>query len=123
MDMTMDSTALLDLYGRKLLSELQANSRLSLAEISRRIGLSSTATNERLKQMQETGILRGFTVEIDRRALGLDVMAFIRMSCPGQHYYRFIDYVKKLEEVRECHHLTGGDDFLLRVTTSSMDDL
>jgi Lrp/AsnC family leucine-responsive transcriptional regulator len=73
--------------------------------------------------MEETGILRGFTVEIDREALGLEVLAFIRMSCPGQHYHRFIDYVQTLEEVRECHHLTGGDDFLLKVTTTSMGDL
>jgi Lrp/AsnC family leucine-responsive transcriptional regulator len=121
--MAMDSTALLDTYGRKLLDELQANARLSLAELSRRIGLSPTATAERLKQMEETGILAGYTIEIDREALGLEVMAFIRMSCPGQHYHRFVDYVQTLEEVRECHHLTGGDDFLLKVTTTSMADL
>jgi Lrp/AsnC family leucine-responsive transcriptional regulator len=121
--MAMDSTALLDLYGRKLLDELQANARLSLAELGRRIGLSPTATAERLKQMEETGILAGYTIEIDREALGLEVMAFIRMSCPGQHYHRFVDYVQTLEEVRECHHLTGGDDFLLKVTTTSMADL
>jgi Lrp/AsnC family leucine-responsive transcriptional regulator len=121
--MAMDSTALMDICGRKLLDELQANARLSLAELGRRIGLSPTATAERLKQMEELGILRGFTVEIDREALGLDVMAFIRMSCPGQHYHRFIEYVQTLEEVRECHHLTGGDDFLLKVTTTSMADL
>jgi len=119
----MDSTALLDSYGRMLLDELQANARLSLAELSRRIGLSPTATAERLKQMEETGILRGFTAEIDREALGLEVMAFIRMSCPGQHYHRIVEYVQTLEEVRECHHLTGGDDFLLKVTTTSMADL
>jgi Lrp/AsnC family leucine-responsive transcriptional regulator len=119
----MDSTALLDPYGRKLLDELQANARLSLAELGRRIGLSPTATAERLKQMEETGILGGYTIDIDREALGLEVMAFIRMSCPGQHYHRFIDYVQTLEEVRECHHLTGGDDFLLKVTTTSMGDL
>ena len=113
----------MDICGRKLLDELQANARLSLAELSRRIGLSPTATAERLKQMEEIGILRGYTVEIDREALGLDVMAFIRMSCPGQHYHRFVEYVQTLEEVRECHHLTGGDDFLLKVTTTSMADL
>jgi Lrp/AsnC family leucine-responsive transcriptional regulator len=121
--MEMDSTALLDHYGRMLLDELQANARLSLAELGRRIGLSPTATAERLKQMEETGILGGYTIDIDREALGLEVMAFIRMSCPGQHYHRFIDYVQTLEEVRECHHLTGGDDFLLKVTTTSMGDL
>ena len=119
----MDSTALMDNYGRKLLHELQVNSRLSLAELGRRIGLSPTATAERLKQMEEVGILRGYTVEIDREALGLGVLAFIRMSCAGQNYYRLLEYVHTLEEVRECHHLTGGDDFLLKVTTTSMADL
>ena len=121
--MAMDSTALMDVYGRKLLNELQGNSRLSLAELGRRIGLSSTATAERLKQMEEVKILQGYTIEIDREALGLEVMAFIRMSCGGQNYYRLLEFVHTLEEVRECHHLTGGDDFLLKVTTTSMADL
>ena len=121
--MAMDSTALMDSYGRKLLAELQTNARLSVAELGRRIGLSPTATSERLKQMEDVGIIHGYTVDIDREALGLEVMAFIRMSCPGQNYRRFIEYAQSLEEIRECHHLTGGDDFLLKVTTMSMADL
>jgi Lrp/AsnC family transcriptional regulator, leucine-responsive regulatory protein len=121
--MAMDSAALMDIYGRKLLDQLQENARLSLAELGRRIGLSPTATAERLRQMEETGILEGYTVEIDREALGLEVLAFIRMSCGGQQYHRLLDYVESLEEVRECHHLTGGDDLLLKVTTTSMSDL
>jgi Lrp/AsnC family leucine-responsive transcriptional regulator len=121
--MAMDSTALLDSFGRMLLDELQANARLSIAELGRRVGLSATATAERIKQMEEVGIVHGYTIEIDREALGLEVMAFIRMSCNGQNYHRLLDYVHTLEEVRECHHLTGGDDFLLKVTTTSMADL
>jgi Lrp/AsnC family leucine-responsive transcriptional regulator len=73
--------------------------------------------------MEELGILRGYTIQIDREALGLEVMAFIRMSCGGQNYHRLLEYVQTLEEVRECHHLTGGDDFLLKVTTTSMANL
>jgi len=119
----MDSTALMDSFGRKLLEELQSNARLSVAELGRRVGLSPTATAERMKQMEEVGILHGYTIDIDREALGLEVMAFIRMSCGGQNYHRLLDYVQTLEEVRECHHLTGGDDFLLKVTTTSMMDL
>ena len=119
----MDSTTLLDNHGRRLLDELQVNARLSVAELGRRIGLSPTATAERLKQMEELGILRGYTIQIDREALGLEVMAFIRMSCGGQNYHRLLEYVQTLEEVRECHHLTGGDDFLLKVTTTSMANL
>jgi Lrp/AsnC family transcriptional regulator, leucine-responsive regulatory protein len=121
--MAMDSTALMDVYGRKLLDELQENARLSVAELGRRIGLSPTATAERLRQMEEIGILRAYTVDIDREALGLEVMAFIRMSCNGHQYHRVLEFVQTLEEVRECHHLTGGDDLLLKVTTTNMSDL
>jgi Lrp/AsnC family leucine-responsive transcriptional regulator len=119
----MDSTALMDSYGRKLLDELQHNARLSVAELARRIGLSPTATAERLKQMEEIGIIHAYTIDIDRETLGLDVLAFIRMSCNGQQYRRLLEFVETLEEVRECHHLTGGDDLLLKVTTTSMGDL
>jgi Lrp/AsnC family transcriptional regulator, leucine-responsive regulatory protein len=113
----------MDGFGRKLLAELQDNARLSTAELARRVGLSPTATAERLKQMEETGILRGYTIEIDREALGLEVLAFIRMTCDGQHYFRLTEFVQTLEEVRECHHLTGGDAFLLKVTTTSLSAL
>jgi Lrp/AsnC family leucine-responsive transcriptional regulator len=119
----MDSTALMDSFGRSLLQELQDNARVSTAELARRVGLSPTATAERLKQMEEVGILRGYTIEIDREALGLEVLAFIRMTCDGQHYRRLMEFVQTLEEVRECHHLTGGDAFLLKVTTTSMESL
>ena len=60
--MTMDSTALMDVYGRKLLEELQTNARLSIAELGRRIGLSPTATAERLKQTEEVGIVHGLSL-------------------------------------------------------------
>jgi Lrp/AsnC family leucine-responsive transcriptional regulator len=124
MDFTaFGSTYLMDAFGRSLLGELQDNARLSTAELARRVGLSPTATAERLKQMEEVGIIRGYTVEMDREALGLDVMAFIRMTCDGQHYFRLMEFVQTLEEVRECHHLTGGDAFLLKVTTTSMEGL
>jgi Lrp/AsnC family leucine-responsive transcriptional regulator len=117
------STYLMDSFGRSLLKELQDNARLSIAELARRVGLSPTATAERMKQMEEAAIVRGYTVEMDREALGLEVLAFIRMTCDGQHYYRLMEFVQTLEEVRECHHLTGGDAFLLKVTTTSMESL
>ena len=123
MTMAMDSTVLMDSFGRSLLKELQENSRLSIAELARRVGLSATATAERLKQMEEVGIVRAFTIEIDREALGLEVLAFVRLTCDGQNYFRMMEFVQTLEEVRECHHLTGGDAFLLKVTTTSMSAL
>lgn len=119
----MNSTSLLDSYGRHLLDELQKDARLSIAELSRRIGLSPTATTERLRQMEEIGIIANYSIEIDREALGLPLLAFVRMTCEGERYNKFLTFVQTLEEVRECHHLTGGDAFLLKVTTTSIEDL
>ena len=120
---TIGESYLMDAFGRNLLLELQQNARIPVAELARRIGLSPTATAERMKQMEELGIVRSYTIEIDREALGLEVLAYIRMTCEGQHYYRLMEFIESLEEVRECHHLTGGDAFLLKVTTTSMSAL
>ena len=117
--MAMDSTALMDSFGRSLLQELQENARLSTAELARRVGLSATATAERMKQMEEVGIVHGYTVEMDREALGLEVLAFIRMTCDGQHYFRLMEFVQTLEEVREC---ARGTDNLLPVLRAALKD-
>lgn len=113
----MDSTTLLDLFGRKLLDELQTNARLSTAELARRIGLSPTATTERLRQLEESGIVQGYSARISPTALGLGIAAFLRISSTGPNYHRLLEFLSELEEVRECHHLTGGDDLLLKVET------
>ncbi len=96
----MEKTELLDSFGLKLLEELQADARLPFAELARRVGLSPTATAERVRQMEETGIITGYAVEVDREALGLPVLAFIRMTCEGDRYTRFLAFVRTLEEVR-----------------------
>lgn len=119
----MDSTSVLDSCGRKILDELQANARLSIAELARRIGLSPTATAERLRQLEDSGIVLGHSTRVDPEALGLQVVAFIRLGATGANYHRLLEFLPTLEEVRECHHLTGGDDFLLKVATLDMPHL
>ena len=116
----MESTTLLDSFSRKLLDELQANARLSTAELARRIGLSPTATAERLRQLEETGVIQGYSARIDPEALGLNAQAFLRISSTGPNYLRLLDYLRTLEEVRACHHLTGGDDLLLHVAVLNL---
>src|ERR1700760_1146629 len=105
----MDSPEIIDEYGINLLRELQRNARASIADLGRRIGLSASATAERLRRLEEAGVIRGYTVEIDREALGLPILAIIRMTCDGPRYHPFLKFIKELPEVRECHHVTGGD--------------
>ncbi len=119
----MKSAVLMDQYGRNLLRALQGDVRASVADLSRQIGLSQTRTAERLRRLEETGIIQGYSVEIDREVLGLPILGFIRFTCSGGNYRKFLEFVKSLEQVEECHHTTGGDAFLLKVSVASMDDL
>ncbi len=121
--MAIESTVLLDELGRNLLLALQEDARLSYAELGRRIGLSPAATAERLRRMEEAGIITGYRVEIDREALGLPVLAIVRMSCDGAKYRPFLKFVKGMENVMECHHVTGGDAFILKVVAGSVGEL
>jgi len=114
---------LLDQTGRKLLSVLQENARLSYAELGRRIGLSPAATAERLKRLEDAGVITGYRVDIDREALGLPILAIIRMSCDGARYRPFLKAVKGLQNVVECHHVAGGDAFILKVVAHSVEEL
>ena len=121
--MAIESSALLDATGRKLLSALQDNARLSYAELGRRIGLSPAATAERLKRLEEAGVITAYRVEIDREALGLPILAIIRMSCDGARYRPFLKAVKGFQNVVECHHVAGGDAFILKVVAHSVEEL
>src|SRR5262245_40661227 len=96
---SMDSADNLDSYDRKLLKELQDNARLSYADLGRRIGLSPSATAERLRRLEEEGIIQGYTITVNREALGLPILAYVRMTCDGSRYQSFLKFVKTLESV------------------------
>jgi Lrp/AsnC family leucine-responsive transcriptional regulator len=121
--MTNETAPLLDETGKKLLSALQENARLSFAELGRRIGLSPAATAERLRRLEEAGVVKGYRVEIDREALGLPILAIVRLSCDGAMYRPFLKAVQSLESVVECHHVAGGDAFILKVAAASVEQL
>ena len=113
----------LDPHDKKILVELSAEARVPFAELARRIGLSASATTERVKQLESLGLIRGYRAELDLKALGLTITAFIRMTCDGPRYQPFLKFLKTLDPVQECHHLTGGDAFLLKVALSSSEEL
>ena len=121
--MAIESNVLLDEIGTNLLSALQEDARLSYAELGRRVGLSPAATAERLRRLEESGIITGYRVEIDREALGLPIMAIVRLSCDGVKYRPFLKAVAAMESVMECHHVAGGDAFILKVMSASVEDL
>jgi Lrp/AsnC family leucine-responsive transcriptional regulator len=114
---------LIDDIARKLLEELQKDARVSYAELGRRVGLSPSATAERLRHLEEVGVIRGYRVDIDPSSLGLTVIAIIRMVCDGEQYRRFVSFLETCEEVRECHHVTGSDALMIKVMVGSIEEL
>jgi Lrp/AsnC family leucine-responsive transcriptional regulator len=121
--MAIESSVLLDETGRNLLSVLQEDARLSYAELGRRIGLSPAATAERLRRLEDVGIVTGYRIEIDREALGLPILAIVRMSCDGAKYRPFLKAVSSMDGVMECHHVAGADAFILKVVAASVAEL
>ena len=114
---------LIDDIAKKLLDELQKDARVSYAELGRRVGLSPSATAERLRHLEEAGVIRGYRADIDPAYFGLRVLAVIRMVCDGEQYRRFLAFLEACEEVRECHHVTGSDALMIKVLVGSIEEL
>lgn len=121
--MTFDSEKLLDDTGWQLIQALQDDARLSFAELGRRVGLSPPAVAERVRRMEETGIITGYRVEINPGKIGLPLTALIGLTTSPQQYPEVIALINNLPEVLECHHVTGDCSFVIKAIASSMSHL
>lgn len=113
----------IDDIDRKVLSELQQDARISYAELGRRVGLTTPAVIERVRKLEDAGVITGYSAEIDASKVGLPITAFIRMSISGVDYSHIIEVAEQSNEVLECHRGTGGDSFILKVAVSSVEHL
>ena len=123
MDPSFRNEKLLDQIGWKLLHELQLNGRLSYAELGRRVGLTTPAVVERVRRMEEAGIILGYHADIDPMKIGMPITAFIRMSVVGDVFTKITSVVKNSPEVVECHRGTGADSFIMKVNVRSVEHL
>jgi Lrp/AsnC family leucine-responsive transcriptional regulator len=114
---------LLDVTNRRLLAELQADARLSLAELGRRVGLSSPAVAERLQRLQDDGVILGYHARIDPRALGFPLSAVIRVRPVPGALQRVIAVARSTPEVVDCRRITGEDCFILTAHVRSVEHL
>jgi Lrp/AsnC family transcriptional regulator, leucine-responsive regulatory protein len=117
-----DSDALDD-TNRKLLTELQDSARLSLAELGRRVGLSSPAVAERLARLEEQGCITGYRTDIDPRALGYALSAVIRVRPAARQLPRVAEIARASGEIVECHRITGEDCFFMKAHMRSIEHL
>lgn len=108
-------TSELDRLDIAILEALQENARTPLSEVGRRVGLSQPATSERVKRLEDRGILAGYTARLDAAALGLGMMAIIRLKTTHEHIKPALKAFAEMPHVVEVHRLTGEDCFLLKV--------
>ncbi len=122
---SFDSGRLLDEIGISLLVALQQNARLSYSELGRLVGLSAPAVGERVRRLEEAGVITGYRAVVDPAALGLTITAFIRLSTAGERAGnpRLNTLVQDLPEVVECHGITGTDSYIFKVSVSSVPHL
>ena len=107
--------SLLDDVNLRLLGELQADARLSLAELGRRVGLSAPAVTERLQRLRDTGVITGYRTDVDPRALGLALSVVLRVRPAPRQLAKVVGVARDSAEVVECHRITGEDCFFMKL--------
>jgi Lrp/AsnC family transcriptional regulator, leucine-responsive regulatory protein len=103
---------LIDATNRQLIAELQADARLSLAELGRRVALSSPAVAERLRRLEESGVVTGYSAMVDPRRLGYGFGVVIRVRPAPGKLAILADVARSTREVVECHRVTGDDCYI-----------
>ncbi|MGI8811382.1 MAG: Lrp/AsnC family transcriptional regulator [Pyrinomonadaceae bacterium] len=114
---------MIDEIDKKILSRLQQYARTSYAELGRQIGLTTPAVIERVRKLEDAGVITGYRVDIDTAKVGLPITAFVRMSITGVDYSHIIEVAQESNEVLECHRGTGGDSFIMKVAVASVEHL
>lgn len=99
----------------KILEILQSNGRISMKDLGHTVGLTAPAVSERVKKMEDQGIIIGYKATIDFSKLGKTISAFIDLSMPSENYNRFLEFSNKSDLIIECHHVTGGDSLIIKV--------
>lgn len=107
----------------RILDVLQRNGRAGYAELARAVGMSASAVTERVRRLEEAGVISGYAAVIAPDGIGLSVLAFVRLRYPDSDYKPFHELLDSTPEILEAHHVTGDDCFLLKVVARSMKHL
>lgn len=114
---------ILDKINLAILDELQQDARLSYSELGRRVGLSTPAVTERLRRLEDAGVIGGYGARIDPVRLGYGITALIEVAVPPTRYNQVLEYAQATAEVRECYFVTGESSYVARVVARSVQHL
>ncbi|MGW6690871.1 Lrp/AsnC family transcriptional regulator [Streptomyces sp. NPDC054961] len=116
-------TANLDDTDWAIIGELQREARISLSELGRRVNLGSSATTERVRQLEAMGVITGYHAVVDLAKVGYPVLAVVRLKYPGNHHQPLRRLLAERREILECLRTTGDDCYTLKVAATSMEHL
>jgi Lrp/AsnC family transcriptional regulator, leucine-responsive regulatory protein len=114
----------LDRYDIQILTELQADARLTNAELAQRVGLSAAPCWRRVRALEEAGYIKGYRAEIDRHKIGLGVLAFVRLDAQrntGELTREMEEAIRQIPEIVSCHYISGAGTFELQVVSRDLD--
>jgi len=106
-----------------LLDQIRADTRVSNAELGRRVGLSAPAVAERLARLEEAGVIRGYRAELDPRALGYALSVVLRIRPAPRELKKVAELAQRTPEVVECHRITGDDCYFMRLWVRDVEHL
>ncbi|MGW6573565.1 Lrp/AsnC family transcriptional regulator [Streptomyces sp. NPDC054945] len=106
-----------------IIDELQRDARISLSELGRRVSLGSSATTERVRQLEATGVITGYRAVVDLTEVGYPVLAVVRLKYPGNRHQPLRRLLADRREILECLRTTGDDCYTLKVAATSMEHL
>ena len=113
----------LDAIDRKILELLQTNSNITNAQLAQEIGLSPAPTLERVKKLETAGVIKSYHAVVDTASVGLGVSTFVMASLKGHNkdnFSKFTNAISEIEEIVECHHVTGEADFILKIVCTDI---
>ncbi|WP_328943211.1 Lrp/AsnC family transcriptional regulator [Streptomyces sp. NBC_00250] len=116
-------TANLDEVDWAIIEQLQQEARISLSELGRRVKLSSSATTERVRNLEALGVITGYHAVVDLTKVGYPVLAVVRLKYPGNHHQPLRRLLAERREILECLRTTGDDCYTLKVAATSMEHL
>jgi Lrp/AsnC family transcriptional regulator, leucine-responsive regulatory protein len=114
----------LDKFDIQILNELQADARLTNAELAQRVGLSAAPCWRRVRALEQAGFIKGYHAEIDRHKVGLGVLAFVRLDADrntGERTREMEEAIRKVPEIVSCHYISGAGTFELQVVSRDLD--
>jgi Lrp/AsnC family leucine-responsive transcriptional regulator len=113
----------LDPIDYKIIGELSTDGRVSFAELGRRVSLSSPAVTERVKRLEQTGVITGYRAEVDPRALGYQLTAIVRVKPAVRQLSKIAELAAQIPQIEECLRITGEDCFYIKLHLGTIEEL